>query len=110
MLLGDRLFRRYLPKCLEHTGFKRRSGTLRSFSFFQAGVSGRYHTFETHALHEHRYVFAAYLREQVKNLSVVSTNASLLTGCRFCGKDKTLVAVAAYDSRFLAVLPAPKLS
>jgi WD40 repeat protein len=47
---------------------------------------------------------------QVKNLSMISTNSSLLTGCRFCGKDKTLVAVTAYDSRFLAVLPVPKLS
>jgi WD40 repeat protein len=46
----------------------------------------------------------------VKNLSMVSTNSSLLTGCRFCGKDKSLVAVTAYDSRFIAVLPAPKLA
>jgi len=68
--------------------------------------------------------FSQPLSVQVKNLSLVSTNTSLLTGVRFCGKDRSLIAVrsdlvsrsaanrriclhSAYDSRFIAVVPAP---
>mgnify|MGYP001058145833 CR=1 FL=1 len=57
-----------------------------------------------------RNALAMCSNAQVKNLLLTSTNTSLLTGAQFCGKDKSLIAVAAYDSRFIAIVPVPKLA
>lgn len=45
----------------------------------------------------------------VTSLGLTVTNTALLTGVRYVGRSASLIAVTAYDSRFIGILPTPSL-